>query len=55
MAVATGLVLGYMASPFLVFLTSPLFGGALIGVVVGFVTFQVSALKQLRGGTPGGN
>lgn len=53
MAVATGLLFGYMASPFLAFLDSPLFGGALIGAVVGFVAFQVSALKQLREGHRG--
>lgn len=53
MAVATGIVLGYMASPFLAFLAPPPFGGALIGAVVGFVAFQVSALKQLRGGHQG--
>jgi tetratricopeptide (TPR) repeat protein len=53
MAVATGLVLGYMAIPFLAFLITSPFGGALIGAVVGFVAFQVSALKQLRGGRRG--
>lgn len=53
MAVATGLALGYMASPFLAFLITSPFGGALIGAVVGFVAFQVSALKQLRGGAGG--
>ena len=47
MALATGFVLGYLASPFLAFLVPVPFGGAIVGAICGFVVFQASALKQL--------
>ena len=53
MAMGTGCVLGYLASPFLAFLVPPPHGGAVVGLVAGFVIFQVSALRQLRSGPRG--